>query len=133
MIELDHVTTYAFAEYDDGTCGFWAAGKAGWFEIQSPHASYKATYDKMNEAASIFYMLADKMRRAHKMYPKLSNKALNKYAGSVFQDVGRFLRLLCSWKLFWLTLHSTSYNAKTLAILPMLTKLKLHSTSTRIS
>lgn len=86
-IEIDHVSTYAFAQYDDGSCGFWAAGRAGWFEIQSPSSSYKTTYGKMNEAASIFYMLADKLKRAHNPHPKMNSKAVLKYAEGVFQDV----------------------------------------------
>ena len=90
-IILDRVTTYAFAEYDDGTIGFWAAGKAGWFEIQSPAPSFEAVYNKMNEAASIFYILADKLRRAFKRAPTLSAKDLNKYARRVFQTVSEIL------------------------------------------
>ena len=87
-IELDHVTTYSFAEYNDGTFGFWAAGKAGWFEIQSPVASYKTIHAKMNEAASIFYLLADRLRRAGKRTRNLNTSELNRYVKKVFQAVG---------------------------------------------
>ena len=86
-IELRNVTTYAFAEYEDGTYGFWAAGKAGWFEIQSSASSFKETYSLMNEAASMFYMLADKLRRAIKKRPKLSVKELDKYTRVLFREV----------------------------------------------
>ena len=86
-IELSNVMTYAFAEYDDGTYGFWAAGLAGWFEIQSASNAFKDIYDKMNEAASIHYMLADKLSRSHNRRPKLTQKALEKYANRTFQDV----------------------------------------------
>ena len=79
--------TYAFAEYEDGTYGFWAAGKAGWFEIHSASNAYQETYDKMNEAASMFYMLADKLKRSHNPHPKLSRKRTDQYANQVFQDV----------------------------------------------
>ena len=82
------MTRYAFAEYADGTYGFWAAGKAGWFEIQSPAPSFKSTYDKMNEAASIFYMLADRLRRAYKRAPSMAHKELKKYVKKIFQTVG---------------------------------------------
>jgi len=78
---------YAFAECEDASFAFWAAGKAGWFEIQGPARSFKTTYNKMEEAASIFYMLADKLRRAHRRSLKLTTKALQKYATQVFQDV----------------------------------------------
>ena len=87
VIELDQCTTYAFAQYDDDTCGFWAAGKAGWFEIQSPASSYKAIYREMNEAATIFYLLADKHKKSHLKKRNLEAKAVHKYADHVFQDV----------------------------------------------
>lgn len=86
-VELRNVTTYAFAEYEDGSYGFWAAGKAGWFEIQSPASSFKETYSLMNEAASMFYMLADKLRRAIKKRPKLNAKDLDKYTKVLFKEV----------------------------------------------
>lgn len=95
-IELRDVTTYAFAEYEDGSYGFWAAGKAGWFEIQSPASSFKETYTLMNEAASMFYMLADKLRRAIKKRPKLNVKELDKYTRILFKEYltsGKSLRL----------------------------------------
>ena len=90
LIELRNVTTYAFAEYEDGSYGFWAAGKAGWFEIQSPASSFKDTYILMNEAASMFYMLADKLRRAIKKRPKLNMKELDKYTRILFKEVLKF-------------------------------------------
>lgn len=95
-IELKNVTTYAFAEYEDGSYGFWAAGKAGWFEIQGPSSSYKETYSLMNEAASMFYMLADKLRRAIRKRPKLNAKELDKYTRALFKEYlasGKSLRL----------------------------------------
>ncbi|KAL8830734.1 MAG: hypothetical protein Q9191_001264 [Dirinaria sp. TL-2023a] len=85
-VELDDITTYAFAEYNDGTYGFWAAGKAGWFELKDPAPAYKDAFAGMNEAASMFYMLADKLRRSHKTHMRLSNKALERYANSIFKD-----------------------------------------------
>lgn len=86
-IELAPVTNYAFAEYDDGTYGFWAAGRAGWFELKDPVPAFRPTFEGMNEAASMFYMLADKLGRAHKTNPKLSVKGLERYANNVFRDV----------------------------------------------
>ena len=88
-IELDPVTQYAFAEYSDGTFGFWAAGKAGWFELQSPASSFKSTYFKMNEAPSIFYMLADRVRKGRVNASHLSLKELRKYMKKVFAAVSR--------------------------------------------
>ena len=86
-VELDDIITYAFAEYHDGTYGFWAAGKAGWFELKDPAPAYKDTFAGMNEAASMFYMLADKLRRAYKTNARLSTKALDRYANAIFRDV----------------------------------------------
>ena len=87
LMQLTHITTYAFAEYEDGTYGFWAAGKAGWFELKSPVPIYKPVFETMHEAASMFYMLADKLRKAHKTNPKLSAKGLDRYSNAIFRDV----------------------------------------------
>ena len=87
-IQLASITTYAFAEYDDGSYGFWAAGRAGWFEVKDPVPASKIHFEGMNEAASMFYMVADKLRRAHKTNPKLSLKGLERYANTIFRDVG---------------------------------------------
>ena len=88
-IVIEHVTLYSFAEYDDGTYGFWAAGKAGWFGIESPSGSFRPTFDQMKEAASIFYLLADKWRRSSVTASTLDQKGLKKYASKIFNAVGR--------------------------------------------
>lgn len=90
------MTTYAFAEYDDGSFGFWAAGKAGWFEIKDPSIAFQRTYNMMNEAASMFYMVADKMKRSRKRYINPSVQRLERYAKGIFRDV-------CSCDLWFLT------------------------------
>lgn len=86
-IEVTNVTTYAFAEFYDGSYGFWAAGKAGWFELKDPSNAFQRTYNMMNEAASMFYMLADKMRRSRKVHLNQSKKKLERYAKLIFRDV----------------------------------------------
>ena len=97
-IALNDITTYAFAEYNDGTHGFWAAGQAGWFEVQNVLSTYEKIYASMDEAASIFYMLADKLRRAVKKRPKFTPKALDKYATQIFNDVCQIIKnLLHGW------------------------------------
>lgn len=78
---------YAFAEYQDGSYGFWAAGKAGWFEIKEPVAAFQRSYNMMKEAASMFYLLADKLRRVHKGMPKPTVRKLNEYAKHIFREV----------------------------------------------
>lgn len=80
---------YAFAECEDASYVFWAAGKSGWFELQGPARSFKPIYNKMEEAASIFYMLADKLRRSHNRKRKLNANNLSRYATQVFEDVCR--------------------------------------------
>jgi hypothetical protein len=86
-IELYNVTKYAFAEYDDGTFGFWAAGKAGWFEITDALGLYQQTLAEMNEAASMFYIMADKTRRGRRDPSRMSVKDLDKYATGLAKDV----------------------------------------------
>lgn len=87
IIEVKDVKTYAFAEYDDGTYGFWAAGKAGWFEFETTAPSYRRIYKRMNEATSILYFLADRLRKSTKAAPKLSARELKRYVRQCCLDV----------------------------------------------
>lgn len=88
-IELTHVTTYAFAEYLDGTYGFWAAGKAGWFEFDSFASSYRSIHNHMNEATSLLYTLADRLRQSNvRTASSLEGGNLNKYMLRLFNHVG---------------------------------------------
>jgi hypothetical protein len=57
---IKDVTIYSFSQFEDGSFGFWAAGGAGWFEIRTASAPYRNVFLAMQEAASIFYFLADK-------------------------------------------------------------------------
>ena len=86
-IELSNVVSYAFAEYDDGTFGFWAAGKAGWFEIRSASGPYQQTFANMNEASAMFYIMVDKTKRGRKDPSKMSIKDLNRYGNGLAKDV----------------------------------------------
>lgn len=63
-LEIPDLRSYTFADFDNGTYGFWVAGKAGWFELKDPAVSYRATFDGMNEAAGMFYFMAKKYRNA---------------------------------------------------------------------
>ena len=127
-IELYDITTYAFAEYNDGSYGFWAAGKAGWFELQAPKSSYKLVYTSMDEAASMFYLLADKLKRAAKKRPKMSTKALDTYAFHIFQDV-RLNKHFVSSKLSVLRAYSTLLRGKIQYVLLTSTTFVNHSAS----
>lgn len=86
-IELVNVVAYAFAEFQDGSYGFWAAGKAGWFEIKEPVAACRESYNMMKEAASMFYHLADKLRRARKNGYNHNWKWIENYSNNVFREV----------------------------------------------
>lgn len=55
IFELDDVSTFAV---ESSPANIWAAGKAGWYEIQ-PAPEYEATYNDMKEGINIFYTLED--------------------------------------------------------------------------
>ena len=60
-IQIDHVTQFAYGEYDDHEIVIWIAGKAGWFKIE-PSRSYKAIFADMLQAVGVLYYLADYYR-----------------------------------------------------------------------
>jgi hypothetical protein len=87
-IELTDVVLYAFAEYMDGTYGFWAAGKCGWFEFDSVASSYRSIHSQMSEATSWIYVLADKIKNQKtKVSGTIDGPKLEKYMQTVFSDV----------------------------------------------
>ncbi|KAI4163467.1 MAG: hypothetical protein LQ342_002974 [Letrouitia transgressa] len=88
-IRLNNVTTYAFAEYNDGSYGFWAAGQAGWFEVDEPIPQYRHIYNQMTEAASMFYSLADCQRKSRRKNVSMSTEELNQYVEKAFKEVGK--------------------------------------------
>ncbi|CAK4034328.1 Hypothetical predicted protein [Lecanosticta acicola] len=57
-IILERVVTFSYGLYGDGSYGFWAAGKAGWFKLK-PAKKYKATFDGMAEAVKLLYFCSD--------------------------------------------------------------------------
>ena len=85
-IKLVNVTTYAFAEFEGGGHGFWAAGQAGWFEIEGALPAYKPVYDEMGVAASMLYFLADKIRKSRKK--GFTTDQFNAHIRRLFRDVG---------------------------------------------
>lgn len=82
----------------------------------------------MNEAASMFYMLADKLRRAIRKRPKLNAKELDKYTRALFKEVPNSLRILLSPKAQSLKVYSTLHWESHCAS-PMWTVFEKHSTS----
>lgn len=63
-IRIEDVAIYSFSENEDGTLSFWAAGRAGWYELHKPLPSYGRIFRGMQEATGLFYFLADKFRNA---------------------------------------------------------------------
>ncbi|OQO14823.1 hypothetical protein B0A48_00205 [Cryoendolithus antarcticus] len=61
MIEIAEVRMYAYGQAEEGRILFWAAGKAGWFTL-SPLRAYKAMWEEISEAVTLFYWIADAYR-----------------------------------------------------------------------
>ena len=87
-ITIENVATYSFSVFEDGTFGFWVAGKAGWFEIKSMAKGYRKIFQDMKEATGMFYHLADKYRNCRTTMLKQSAKKLEIHVRIQFQDVG---------------------------------------------
>ncbi|KAJ9663694.1 hypothetical protein H2198_000706 [Neophaeococcomyces mojaviensis] len=61
-MKIDNVTNYSFGQNDDGKPVIWAAGKAGWYEI-NPSDRYLSHYSDTTEAIDMFYFMVDQHRR----------------------------------------------------------------------
>ncbi|KAK7516419.1 uncharacterized protein IWZ02DRAFT_491368 [Phyllosticta citriasiana] len=61
VIEVRHVTRFAYGQYEDGEVAIWAAGEAGWFKLL-PSRSYRSVFEGMVEAINLLYYLADVYR-----------------------------------------------------------------------
>ena len=86
-IVLNYVKKFSFAQYEDGSCGFWAEGNAGWFEIKNPNPTYRHVYEQMEEAAAMFYMLSDKWTNGRKTQKHFNDKGIDVYGNSLFDAV----------------------------------------------
>ena len=89
-ILLSNVTVYSFAEYHDGSYGFWAGGQAGWFELEETLPEYDSILVEMNVAASMLYYIADKARRSRKT--EFTHSEYDKHIRRLFKDVGNYLQ-----------------------------------------
>ncbi|KAL9101152.1 MAG: hypothetical protein Q9163_003554 [Psora crenata] len=83
-VGIPNVTMYAFAEFEGGGHGFWAAGQAGWFEIEGALPSYRPIYDEMGIAASMLYFLADRVRHSRKA--NFAKSQFNAHIKRLFRD-----------------------------------------------
>lgn len=63
LIQLSNVKRFAYGQYDDGTVGIWAEGRAGWFAVEAA-ADYKAIFGEMEEAIDILYFLIDRYKKS---------------------------------------------------------------------
>ena len=96
VIAIPDVATYSFSLFDDGSFGFWAAGKAGWFEITNPDKRYAKFFAEMQEATGMFYFSADKWRISPNKSTHWSVKVIDAHANYLFSEVGLFsLRVMC--------------------------------------
>lgn len=85
-IEISNVTCYAYAEFEEGEgYGFWAAGEAGWFEIESTVPEYQPIHHDMCIATSLLYFIADKYRNSRKS--KFTRSELGPYMRRIFREV----------------------------------------------
>lgn len=64
-IKIENVKNYAFGLDDKGTPQLWAAGKAGWYEIQ-PSGRYLQYYNDTVEAIDLFYFMVDQQQKLPK-------------------------------------------------------------------
>ncbi|KAL8951875.1 MAG: hypothetical protein Q9222_002181 [Ikaeria aurantiellina] len=86
-VEISNVSFWAFSEESDRSVSLWAAGKAGWFELHDPVPQYRTIFERMNEAVSMLYHLADKLKRSRKSYLGMNAKELDRHVKSAFGDV----------------------------------------------
>ncbi|KAL8999332.1 MAG: hypothetical protein Q9169_001758 [Polycauliona sp. 2 TL-2023] len=78
-IEISNVSFWAFSEDEqDRSICLWAGGKAGWFELHDPLPQYQEIFNRMNEAVSMLYHLADKYRRSRKNQSNITTKDMNR-------------------------------------------------------
>ena len=87
-IFIKDVANYSFSQFDDGSFGLWASGRAGWYELKSPSSVYSAIHRGMQEAISMFYFSAD-MYRDHPIGdPKDTTEIRATRVCHLFNEVG---------------------------------------------
>ena len=89
ILELKDVKHHSFAQFEDGSYGFWAEGKAGWFELKTAVSAYRPTFDKMLEATDMFYHMSDRWgnMKKKKKNTKISTTVIEKEAQELFSEV----------------------------------------------
>ena len=80
---------YCFAQYEDESYGFWAEGKAGWFELKTATPGYRHLFNGMSEATDMFYHMSDTWKNVKKTTrPVNSATIIRKEASEIFSEVG---------------------------------------------
>lgn len=87
-IEIRHSISYSIGLTEGGQPIIWVSGKAGWYEIM-PSASYLPIYNKMCEAATLYYSIMDIYRTEPPKKPKKrKSSGLVAELSPVFHKVG---------------------------------------------
>ncbi|KAK4899361.1 hypothetical protein LTR27_003094 [Elasticomyces elasticus] len=93
-IEITEVRSFAYGQFDDGTIGLWASGRAGWFRLK-PSRAYREVYNGMIEGIGMLYFIADayreerrrggKGRKATILPPYTAGELFEKYGAEVLK------------------------------------------------
>ncbi|KAK3650673.1 hypothetical protein LTR56_006078 [Elasticomyces elasticus] len=92
-IEILEVRSFAYGQFDDGTIGLWASGRAGWFRLK-PARAYREIYNGMIEGIGMLYFVADayreerrsgKGKKATKLPPYTAGELFEKYGTEVMK------------------------------------------------
>ncbi|KAK5687393.1 hypothetical protein LTS10_001531 [Elasticomyces elasticus] len=87
-IEILEVRSFAYGQFDDGTIGLWASGRAGWFRLK-PARAYREVYNGMIEGIGMLYFVADAYREERRSGKGKKTTVLPPYsAGELFEKYG---------------------------------------------
>ncbi|KAK5735675.1 hypothetical protein LTR17_008026 [Elasticomyces elasticus] len=87
-IEIAEVRSFAYGQFDDGTIGLWASGRAGWFRLK-PARAYREVYNGMIEGIGMLYFVADAYREERRSGKGKKATVLPPYsAGELFEKYG---------------------------------------------
>ncbi|KAK6430611.1 hypothetical protein LTR95_013230 [Oleoguttula sp. CCFEE 5521] len=86
LIEIAEVRMYAYGQAKEGRILFWAAGQAGWFTL-SPSRAYKAMWEDITEAVTLFYWIADVYRERRPASNRKNSASLPDYTAEELFEV----------------------------------------------
>lgn len=85
-LEVRQSTRYSIGEAQDGHPVVWVSGKGGWYEI-NPSSTYLPWYNKMCEAATLYYRIMDIYRTKKPQKAKKSKAAQDDELSALFLKV----------------------------------------------